>query len=85
MGNLFVGIKKVLQFLVEGRVRAAYPFKLHRGMLFFLVTVMREDRRQFRVLAGVVTYNSLPGFFFQQASLGKIVDTSLAIIGHGHK
>ncbi len=53
-------------------------------MLFFLVTVMREDRRQFRVLAGVVTYNSLPGFFFQQASLGKIIDTSLAIIGHGH-
>ena len=36
---------------IERRVVPAQPFEHHRGVLFLLVAVMREDRLQFVIIA----------------------------------
>ena len=50
----FLGREEVvLQLLIETRVAAPDPLEHHRGMFFFLVAVVREDRGEFLVPANV--------------------------------
>ena len=45
--------QEILEFLVEGRILPADPLQYHGGVLLFLVAVVRENRLERGVLAGV--------------------------------
>ena len=53
LANLPVRKQVVLQLFVKPRIAPPYPFEHHGCVLFFFVAVVRENFREFFVLAGV--------------------------------
>ncbi len=53
MSDWFVGEQEVLQLLVKRRILAAYPLEHHRGMFFFLISVVGQNYREVGIFAGI--------------------------------
>jgi hypothetical protein len=53
--ELFLREQGLAQFLVEGGIAAPDPFEHHGRVLLLLVAIVRQDRAQLGVLAGVDT------------------------------